>query len=165
MMFAAYTSHAVTVAMWPTAEPTVDVLEHPGGGRVARAELRERVALQPGDRAGQRERDPDGRAGHLAGGAQQREDAGTDHGADTDERRLARADVRSCGERWRAGADRRHWMSTPTDRTTMHSTARRMSSGKTNLSHVPYGTRAMARPPMTTAEVGVMRLISPFPAW
>ena len=36
---------------------------------------------------------------------------------------------------------------------------------QTNFNHVPYPTRAMARPPMTTADVGVTRFTSPFALW
>ena len=76
-------------------EPAVDVFEHPGCGRKAGAELRERVALEGGDAAGKREGDPDGGAGDLARRTEQREDAGADHGADADERGLTRADARA----------------------------------------------------------------------
>ena len=44
-----------------------------------------------------REREPHRRAGDLAGRAEQREDAGADHGADADERRLADRQARRRG--------------------------------------------------------------------
>ena len=78
------------------AEAAHDVLEQSARRRVAGAELRERVALQPGDRAGDHEREPDRRARDLAGGAEQREDAGADHRADADERGLPHRQVRRC---------------------------------------------------------------------
>jgi hypothetical protein len=37
--------------------------------------------MEAGDHAGEQERDPDGRAGHLSGSTQQREDARSDHRA------------------------------------------------------------------------------------
>ncbi len=73
----------------PVAESLAHVLEHAAGGRVPGAELGERVALEHGDRAGEEERDPHRGAGDLAGRAEQGEDAGSDHGAHTDERGLA----------------------------------------------------------------------------
>src|SRR4029077_16275112 len=65
-----------------------DVLEQAAGRRVAGPELGERVALQSGDTAGEKERQPDGRSGHLSCGAEQGKDPGADHGADPDERGL-----------------------------------------------------------------------------
>ena len=38
-------------------------------------------------------------------------------------------------------------------------------SGQTKRRKVPYGTRAIASPPITTAEVGVTRLTSPDALW
>ena len=75
------------------AEAAIDVLEQATGGREAGAELGERVALQRGDRAGEQERQPDGRTGDLAGRAEQREDPGADHRGHADERGLERADA------------------------------------------------------------------------
>ena len=92
----------MTPVKWPVAESPDDVLEQAAGRRVARPELGERVALQRGDAAGEQEREPDGRAGDLAGRAEQREDAGADHGADADERGLPDADE-TPGRRRRPG--------------------------------------------------------------
>jgi hypothetical protein len=39
------------------------------------------------------------------------------------------------------------------------------SSGHTHRKYRPYGTRAIARPPMTTADVGMNRFISPLALW
>ena len=39
------------------------------------------------------------------------------------------------------------------------------SNGHTKRRYLPYGTRAMASPPITTAEVGVTRLSSPEALW
>ena len=86
---AARINQAMTPVACPLPKPADDVLEQPARRRVPGAELGERVALQPGDRAGDQERDPDRGAGHLAGRAEQREDPGADHGADADERGLA----------------------------------------------------------------------------
>ena len=74
---------------------TVDVLEQAASRREDGPELAEGVPLQRRDDAGKDERQPDGRPGNLAGGAEEREDPGAHHGADADERRLARADVAS----------------------------------------------------------------------
>ena len=81
------------------AESAAEVFEQPRGRGVAGAELGERVALQPGDRAGDEEGQPHRGAGHLPGRAEQREDAGADHGADADECGLPHRQVlvsRSC---------------------------------------------------------------------
>jgi hypothetical protein len=69
------------------AKSSHHVLEQTGRRGVAGAELREGVALQQGDPARDQERQPDGRAGNLAGRTEQREDPRADHGADADERR------------------------------------------------------------------------------
>ena len=70
------------------AEALADVFEQSACRREPRAELGERVALQHRDDARDHERQPDGRAGDLAGRAEEREDPGADHRADADERRL-----------------------------------------------------------------------------
>jgi len=54
---------------------------------------------------------------------------------------------------------------TPPASTTIESTTNRTRSSMTNFIQVPNPTRAMARPPMTTAEVGVIRFTSPLAAW
>ena len=41
----------------------------------------------------------------------------------------------------------------------------RAASGHTKRRYLPYGTRAMARPPMTTADVGVTRFSRPDALW
>ena len=71
------------------SEPPAHVLEESSGRRVRGAELGERVALEHRDPTGDEERHPHRRTCNLAGRAQEREDPGADHGADTDERSLA----------------------------------------------------------------------------
>src|SRR4029450_5210052 len=53
----------------------------------------------------------------------------------------------------------------PTPSTTIVRTASIARRGQTQRRYVPYGTFAMARPPMTTAEVGMNRFMSPEALW
>ena len=78
------------------AEPADDVLEQATCRRVPGAELGEGVALQPGDGAGDEERQPHGRPGDLARCAEEGEDPRADHRADADERRLTHAERPGC---------------------------------------------------------------------
>ncbi len=71
------------------AEAADDVFEQSTRGRVASAELRERVALQARDGTGDHEGHPHRGTGDFPGGAEEREDPGTDHRADPDECGLA----------------------------------------------------------------------------
>ena len=74
-------------------EAADDILEQATGRGVPDPELGERIALEHGDGSGDQERHPHRRAGDFAGSTEQREDAGADHGADPDERRLPRREV------------------------------------------------------------------------
>jgi hypothetical protein len=55
--------------------------------------------------------------------------------------------------------------SAPPTSTTTVTAASMASSGHTHRKYRPYGTRAIARPPMTTADVGMNRFISPLALW
>ena len=72
----------------PVAIPAAHVLDHPGRRGEAGSHLRERITLQDRDDAGEREGEPHRGARDLARRAEQREDSGAHHRADTDERGL-----------------------------------------------------------------------------
>ena len=78
--------HPGEVSFAPAAD---DVLEEAARRGVPRPQLGEGVALEHRDDAGEHEGDPDGGARHLPGRAQQREDAGSHHRTDPDERGVA----------------------------------------------------------------------------
>ena len=71
----------------PRPEPLAQVGDQAARGRVADAELDADVGEQRGHDEAEEERDPDSRAGDRARLAEQREDAGADHGADPEHRR------------------------------------------------------------------------------
>ena len=73
----------------PVAVTAGDVLEQTAGRREPCAHLGEGVTLEPGNDAGDHERDPDRGTRHLTSRAEQREDPRADHGAHPDEGRLA----------------------------------------------------------------------------
>src|SRR3569833_3046455 len=50
-------------------------------------------------------------------------------------------------------------------RTAMDNTLSMASSGQTQRRYAAYGTRAIARPPITTADVGTTRLMTPQAVW
>jgi hypothetical protein len=84
-------------------EPFHQVGDQPARGRVAAAELDADVREQGGHGEAEEERDPDCGSGELARRSEQREDAGADHGADSEHRRarhrhlLGRRRPRVCG--------------------------------------------------------------------
>ena len=67
------------------AEPLDQVRDDPARRGEADAHLDDGVAEQRGDDPGEEEREPDGRPRDRSGLAEQREDAGADHGADAEE--------------------------------------------------------------------------------
>ena len=69
----------------PVPEALEQVRDEPAGRRVADAELDDLVAEQRRDEAGEQEREPDRGPRDRAGLAEEREDAGADHGADAEE--------------------------------------------------------------------------------
>ena len=78
---------------------------------------------------------------------------------------------RSCDTRRSEQMSRRSWSccgqvaTVATASTTTVRPASAIRSGQTKRRKVPYGTRAIASPPITTAEVGVTRLTSPDALW
>ena len=125
--------HAGDVAI---AEPAHHVLEQTAGRGVLRPELGEGIPLEPGDGAGEEERQPDRRAGDLPGRTEQGEDARADHRADADERSLAnavrpRSAPRLDGGRSRVGCARGCHTAAPSASTTIVRAPRIASSGQT----------------------------------
>ena len=84
------------------AEPLDQVRDDPARRREADAHLDDGVAEQRGDDPGEEEREPDGRPRDRSGLAEQREDAGADHGADAEEG--GAADAQATGRSWSAPA-------------------------------------------------------------
>ena len=82
------------------AEPLDQVRDDPARRGEADAHLDDRVAEQRGDDPGEEEREPDGRARDRAGLAEQREDAGPDHGADAEEGGAADAHATGSRRSW-----------------------------------------------------------------
>ena len=92
MALAARINQAMMPVTCPSPKPRTTYSSRPPADGYSGTELGERVALQAGDRTGDQERQPHSGAGHFPSCAEQGEDPGAHHRADSDERRLAYAE-------------------------------------------------------------------------